>query len=179
MSQLFESIRIEDGKIHNQELHQDRVDQAFSKLFKRQEPLNLDSILGDVSLGEGLFKCRVSYTGTYSSVQIQPYVRKPPESLQIVVDDQIEYDLKYEDRRRDLITDTSYGNICLEKKGQWYTPAHPLLKGTQRARIIRDKRVIEKNIYLDDLFGYNEFMVINAMLPFDPIRALPIEQIYK
>ena len=44
-----------------------------------------------------------------------------------------------------LLTDTSIANIALYDGNDWYTPLHPLLKGTKRAELL-DKGVLkEKN----------------------------------
>lgn len=198
MFRLFESIRIEGGRFCNLDLHQERVNLAFSKIYPNQASIDLHSLLGDTSIDEGVFKCRISYDNYSNEITIQPYTKSAPSTLKVLVKDNIVYDLKYEDRnaldqlfnlraeaddilitRKGLITDTSYGNICLARKGKWYTPAQPLLAGTQRAYIIREKIVVEKDISLDDLYSYNQFMVINAMLPFDIQRAQSIDQIFE
>lgn len=194
---LFESIRVEDGVFHNLELHQARVNKTFSKLFSGYEPVNLESIVREIKPVEGVYKCRISYNHESNTINLSPYTKNPPSSLKIVTDNSIKYDFKYEDRteldrlyefrsRKDdilivknqLITDTSYGNICLAKNGKWFTPSQPLLHGTQRERVIREKLVFEKDIFPDDLFSFEQFMVINAMLPFDTKRAEPINQVY-
>lgn len=197
MYQFFESIRFEEGEFHNLELHQARVNRTFSKIFPGHLSLSIEQLIRDINHSKGLFKCRISYNQESSSISFQPYIKTPPSSLRIVIDNTIKYDFKYEDRteldrlyeikagkddilivRNHLITDTSYGNICLAKNGKWFTPSQPLLPGTQREYVIRGKMVFEKEITLDELFTYDHFMVINAMLPFETQRAEPINQIY-
>lgn len=194
---LFESIRFEDGEFYNMDLHQARVNRTFSKLFSGYDPVNLESIVREIKPVKGVYKCRISYNHESNVINLLPYSKNPPSSLKIVTHNSIKYDFKYEDRteldrlyklrsRKDdilivknqLITDTSYGNICLAKNGKWFTPSQPLLRGTQREYVIREKLVLEKNIFMDDLFSFEQYMVINAMLPFDTKRAEPINQIY-
>jgi 4-amino-4-deoxychorismate lyase len=194
---LFESIRFEDGEFHNMDLHQARVNRTFSKLFSGYEPVNLESIVREIKPVIGVYKCRISYNHESKAINLSPYTKKPPSSLKIVSNNSIKYDFKYEDRteldrlyklrsRKDdilivknqLISDTSYGNICLVKKGKWFTPFQPLLQGTQREYAIRKNWVAEKDISINELFTYDHFMVINAMLPFDTNRAEPINQVY-
>lgn len=198
MYQLFESIRFEDGVFHNLELHQARVNRTFSKLFSGYEPVNLESIVREIKPIEGVNKCRISYNHESNAINFSPYTNNSPSSLKIVTHNSIKYDFKYEDRteldrlyklrsRKDdilivknqLITDTSYGNICLAKNGKWFTPSRPLLHGTQREYAIRKKGIAEKDISINELFTYDHFMVINAMLPFEAERAEPISQVYK
>lgn len=194
---LFESIRFEDGEFHNLDLHQARVNRTFSKLFSGYEPVNLESIVREIKPVEGVYKCRISYNHESNAIKLSPYTKNPPSSLKIVTHNSIKYDFKYEDRteldrlyklrsgkddilivKNQQITDTSYGNICLAKNGKWFTASQPLLHGTQREYVIREKLVLEKDIFMDDLFSFEQFMVINAMLPFDKKRAEPINQVY-
>ena len=42
-----------------------------------------------------------------------------------------------------LLTDTSIANIALYDGNDWYTPLHPLLKGTKRAELL-DKGVLKE-----------------------------------
>ena len=194
---LFESIRFEDGEFHNMDLHQARVNKTFSKLFSGYEPVNLESIVRKIKPVIGVYKCRISYNHESKAINLSPYTKNPPSSLKIVSNNSIKYDFKYEDRtdldrlcklrsgkddilivKNQLITDTSYGNICLAKNGKWFTPSQPLLHGTQREYAIRKNWVAEKDISINELFTYDYFMVINAMLPFDTNRAEPIKQVY-
>ena len=113
---------------------------------------------------------------------------RPISSIQFVEVDSYSYDYKMADRSRlqefyllkgssdDIImtksgylTDTYYGNIALLKKGKWYTPAKPLLKGTMRSFLLNKGLVREKNIHKDDLKRYEALTIFNAMIPFKKI----------
>jgi 4-amino-4-deoxychorismate lyase len=199
MFRLFESIRYEDGQFHNLDLHQARVNKTFNKIFPDHLPLNLQSLTEDIKPLKGVFKCRISYNHESSSISLQHYNKNPPSSLKIVTHDNIKYDYKFEDRRElnqlyelrcgkddvliarnnGLITDTSNGNICLEKKGNWFTPAYPLFPGIQREFVIREKLATQIAIFTHELFTFDRFIVINAMLPFETQRAVPTDQIFK
>ena len=46
--------------------------------------------------------------------------------------------------KQGLLTDTSIANIALSDGTHWYTPAHPLLKGTKRAALLEEGILQEK-----------------------------------
>ena len=91
-----------------------------------------------------------------------PFSIQLPEisSFKIIHAD-IEYPLKYEDRheinhlfgqkgdadeiiiiKNGLVTDTSIANLAFFDKGQWITPAQPLLNGTTRQRLLDENKII-------------------------------------
>jgi len=99
-----------------------------------------------------------------------------------------EYEFKYADRSRlhqffdkrgtkddilmtknGLITDTSYANVALYKKGKWYTPKHPLLKGSSRKRLLEKGKILESDIHINQLQEYNSITIFNSMIPFQKI----------
>ena len=44
------------------------------------------------------------------------------------------------------LTDTSIANIALYDGYTWFTPAHPLLRGTKRAELLNKQLIVEKDI---------------------------------
>lgn len=145
---------------------------------------------------EGLHKLKLKYTimseGSLdiTSVEILPYTPKAIKSLKCVVCNNIKYPHKFQDRsaidaalskredcddiliiRNDHITDLSFANILFLYGDQWYTPDTPLLKGTCRERLLRNGIIQEARITKKDIFKFDKFMHINAMLNFDPERA--------
>ena len=89
-------------------------------------------------------RCRLTYARDVIRVECFPYHVRPVHSLQLVVQDDIDYRYKQADRRvldeafalRDtaddvlivrhgLLTDTSIANIALWDGCEWHTPAHP------------------------------------------------------
>lgn len=111
------------------------------------------------------------------------YHVKPIRSLRLVTHDTIDYSHKSTDRsqlnalyrqrgdaddvlvvKNGLITDTWYANVALLKGDQWYTPASPLLKGTKRAQLIHDGKLVETDVTPDKLDDYSQISIINAMI---------------
>lgn len=123
------------------------------------------------------------------------YHIKPIRSLRLVTHDTIDYSHKSTDRselnelyqqrgdaedilivKNGLITDTWYANVALLKRGQWYTPASPLLKGTKRAQLIHDGKLVEADITPDKLNDYSQISIINAMIDLGDL-VIPISAI--
>jgi 4-amino-4-deoxychorismate lyase len=78
--------------------------------------------------------------------------------------------------RRALITDTSYSNLAFRSRGQWYTPATPLLRGTMRESLLACGLLREANITPADLPLYDAVCLINAMMSLGRM-TLPIDSI--
>jgi 4-amino-4-deoxychorismate lyase len=130
------------------------------------------------------------------SVEYIPYVIKPIHHLQIVIHNTISYPFKYVDRKvlddcyarrqmaddvliakEGVITDTYYGNVAFYSDSTWYTPKTPLLKGTRRQQLLDNKRIMEKEILVDDLNNYSKLSIFNAMIPLGKV-VLNINNIY-
>ncbi len=79
--------------------------------------------------------------------------------------------------KKGLVTDTSYTNVALLKDEKWYTPAEPLLRGTQRAKLISEGKIIEQTIHLKDLHLYSKIKLFNAMMEFDSAPELEISSV--
>ncbi len=118
------------------------------------------------------------------SIEYIPYIPKEIHSLR-VVSSNIQYDLKYADRKsldallelnKDVddviiekdgyLTDTTIANIAFYDGKQWFTPQTPLLKGTMRAKLIDEGFLQTKNIKKEDLSGYTQVALMNAMIGF-------------
>lgn len=63
------------------------------------------------------------------------------------------------------ITETTIANILIKEKNYWITPAAQsgLLAGTYRDYLLRNKRVIEKKIKLDDLKSTDSLFLMNSL----------------
>jgi len=66
---------------------------------------------------------------------------------------------------KDEITEFTFGNVIVEKDGQWFTPpvACGLLAGTYREWLLCENKVKEKIIYKKDLFHYDAIYFINSV----------------
>lgn len=201
--QLIETLRMEDGQIERLSYHEARYENAMSHFFPDGSRRRLIDILRRHGLSvhnptldyPGTWKIHVDYDAGTDAVEVTPYHPKPVSSLQLVIDDDIDYSYKYADRhelyrclekRRDcddviivkdgLLTDTSYSNIALFDGSSWFTPRTPLLKGTMRAYLL-DKRIIKTaDIRPTDLASFKKVCLINAMLSLDQL-TVPINNI--
>nr|PZN51593.1 MAG: hypothetical protein DIU61_13050 [Bacteroidota bacterium] len=119
-------------------------------------------------------------------VELIPYTPRGVQTLLAVRDDSIEYPHKYRDRsaidrwfglrgtcddilivKNGEITDTSIANIAFRRNGQWYTPANPLLPGTQRQFLIDIGKIKPIAIRKEDVPSFESFRLINAMVGFE------------
>lgn len=187
MSRLIESIKLLDGKFHNLSYHEQRMTSSLKKLFNHNELIDLDRYLSSKRFPrEGLYKSRIVYDHRTMEIAFSPYAARPAQTLKIVEDDMIEYDLKFADRsaidrlfkrrgqcddilivRNGKVTDSSIANVVFRKGLNWYTPASPLLKGTMRQNLIEQKNIREEEILKKDIHSFETFKMINAMLEFD------------
>ncbi len=196
MSQFIESIRIVNGVPELVDYHNDRFNATRKLFFCVDDDLDLkQSISIPKAYQKGLVKCRVLYDLNILDVQFDPYQAAQIQTLQLV-DASVNYDYKFADRNElnqlkakaksadevlivnnGKISDTSFSNILFSKNGQWFTPDSPLLAGVQREFLLNERRVEEWCITPKELSRFESFMLINAMLPFDESRALPIQNI--
>ena len=193
MFQLIETIRLLDGQFGNLRYHEQRMQRAMKEIFGVDRKVNLEEVLSTYSKPTlGLYKCRMVYDNKRNEVEFISYTVRPAHWLRIVVDDTISYDHKFEDRReieRDFknrencddvliikkgrVTDTSQANIVFRRRNEWITPASFLLPGTMRQSLLDRKTIIEEEIHVDELSGFESFKLVNAMLMFDaPERSI-------
>jgi len=182
MCRLIETIKVQDGTIHNLALHQQRMDRSRRRLFGPLPPIDLEGLQYSAP-PEGLYKCRIVYNQSLHWVEFLPYHRREIRSLRLVEDDSIDYALKYEDRRHlqrlqqqsgacddiiivknGCITDSTYANLLFESEGRLYTPDTPLLPGIRREQLLREGRISERRITPGDVPHFERVHLINAML---------------
>lgn len=183
---LLETIRCENGQAAHLPYHQQRVDSSL-KALGHASHLDLAAVISPPD--DGLYRCRIIYDATACSVEYIPYLQRAVRSLQAVVADDLDYALKYADReeldrlfaqrgetddvliiKNGLVTDTSVANIAFYDGRQWRTPKHPLLKGTTRARLLDEKKIMEDEITVNDLAKFTHFALLNAMIGFNEIE---------
>lgn len=182
--------------MHNLSFHQERFNRARRELFGAP-PLILAELLSvPESLSPGLYRCRVVYDEKIGQVDFYPYEPRILRSLKVINADDLSYDHKYVDRRvidrvftergtcddilivkNHRITDSSIANIVFFDGVRWVTPCTPLLKGTQRAKLLATGKITEEEILLSDIGHFKCFRLINAMREFDFGVDIPIEKI--
>lgn len=194
MCRLLESIRCERGKLQNLRYHQARMNASVRKLFSIENRLRLDGIGIPPDCREGLFKCRVEYAESLLSVDFQPYRVREIRSLRLVTDDAIDYAHKFADRaalqrlleargecddilvvRHGRVTDTSFSNVAFSDGERWFTPARPLLCGTQREKLLAEGVVSAADIRAVELGRFEKVRIINAMIRFEDRCDIPLD----
>ena len=185
MYPLFETLCIENGKIQNIDLHQARYERSLCEYYGKSavKIFNLFSLIQlPEPLQNRLVRCRIDYNAETTQIQYFEYHKKIYRTFQPVIYDDIEYGLKYSDRslintlfaRRDVsdeiiiikngkATDCSIGNLIFRQGKKWYTPDTPLLRGTQREKLLQEGKIQEITIYQEDIVNFDEIKIINAM----------------
>ncbi|MEG0927799.1 MULTISPECIES: aminotransferase class IV [Chryseobacterium] len=196
MSQFIESIKVEDQEIFLLELHQKRVNQTFSN-FGKEDSIDLSKIYKNLQHDEdGLFKLRVSYDlDKRIRTQMIPYAIPEIHDFQLVENNSFDYSFKFEDRKEldkmkmkskaeeiiivknNHITDTSFSNLLFLKGKEWFTPTTYLLNGVQRQHLLKQKKIKEAEITLQNIKQFSHFQLINALNDFDDMFIYPIDRI--
>ena len=197
MCQLIEAIKVENGKFCNIDYHINRMKLSSRRLYHRDCDFNLTSILIPDKYIEGLVKLRIVYNLSIISHTFENYSIKKIESLKIIRDDWINYDLKYEDRseiinlyskrancddiiiiKNGLVTDSSYSNLIFIKGNDYFTPDKPLLMGTKRQKLIDEGKIKTLSILEKDIKKFDFVLLINSMMDLDNCPIILTEQIY-
>ncbi|MFP3596394.1 aminotransferase class IV [Chryseobacterium sp. SIMBA_029] len=196
MSQFIESIKVEDQEIFLLELHQKRVDQTFAH-FGKEGSIDLAKIFKHLQHDEnGLFKLRLAYDlDKRIRTQMIPYAIPEIADFQLVENNSFDYSFKFEDRKEldkmkmkskaeeiiivknNHITDTSFSNLLFLKGKEWFTPNSYLLNGVQRQQLLKQKKIKEAEITMQNIKQFSHFQLINAMNDFDDMFIYPIDRI--
>ena len=183
---LFETIKVQEGKVFNLEYHQKRVDNAYKNFYNKEPQLNLKSVINP--LENGLYRCKVIYNQNgLVSVDFFKYKKKEIKSIMLIENSDFNYSFKYTNReffeslyniyrntdefiitKEGYLQDFTIGNIALyhSKKKQWHTPSKPLLFGTTLMRYIDRKKLQLKDIHYTNLENYSKIALLNAMVDF-------------
>jgi len=185
---LFETIKIENGKIFNIEWHNQRFNQSRLELFKERKKIMLEEMITPPK--KGLFRCRVLFNKKIISIKYIPYQAKEINSIKIVKSD-LSYMYKYDNRdeisrlmekkydeiiieKNGFLTDTSIANIAFYDGINWITPSKPLLNGTMREQLLAKKLLIQKDIRKEDIKSFSNFALMNAMIGFQIKKSVTI-----
>lgn len=187
---LLETIKIEEGKIHNLLYHQRRCNESRLKLFNLTKPLMLEHIIQPPPTG--LYRCRIVYNQTIQSIEYIPYKAKEIHRLK-VVPSFMNYAYKFKNRdtlnallmlhpnvddiiieKNGYLTDTTIANIAFYDGVRWFTPDIPLLKGTIRAKLLDEGFLHTKPIKKEDLSQYTHVALMNAMIGFKILKQITI-----
>jgi len=186
---LFETIKIEDGKVFNIEWHNKRFNKSRYELFNLSKEINLlDYIITPPTLG--LYRCKIVYDKNIISVDYFPYQAKVFKTFKITPSN-INYNYKYFNRealdslksdgfddiiieKNGFLTDTSIANIAFYDGKHWLTPNTPLLEGTTRARLLKEAFLKEYPIKKEEIKNYPFFALMNSMIGFSIQKSVCI-----
>lgn len=186
---LFETLCIAQGKIKNIALHQQRYEQSVRQFYGKSavkifDLLHLIEKTAEFStaLSMPLVRCRIAYNQSSADVRFFPYQKKIFKTFQPIIYNDIDYALKYNNRdlldklfaqrgncdeiiiiKQGKVTDCSIGNLAFRKGKDWFTPDSPLLKGTQRHKLLLEGKIREKTLLAADIEKFDEIRLINAM----------------
>lgn len=187
MSLLFETIKCQNRRLHNLFYHNKRVRRTFENLFGIIGDFDFESNIEIPDwVGEGLYRCRVSYAEEINKVEFFEYNFKHPKVIQLDEYQSFNYDFKYEDRsgfqnllklyskaddvivtQNGLLTDATYANVAFFDGTKWFTPTTYLLLGTKREYLIDNQLLYEEEIAVKDLSKFKRIALINAMRDLD------------
>ena len=187
MFQLVESVRIENGKLHHIDLHNNRLNNARKVLWGKTDFVDLEKIIQiPDTINNQRYKCRVTTDGNQSTFSITPYIQRQIKTLRIVPFDTIDYTFKTNERtlldkafemragcddiiivKKGWITDAWAANLIFFDGKKWCTPSTPLLRGVQREYLLSTETIFEKKIQLSDLYCYKKVKLINALIDFE------------
>ena len=197
MCLLLETIKIVDGKPQNLDYHQARFEHAQKSLFglKNSELLS-ETIKVPEFAQKGLFRCRIIYSKSIEKIEFLPYSFRQIKTLRLVESNGIDYSYKFANRselenlfsqkgdcddviivKNGLITDSFAANLVFYDGQKWWTPDSPLLKGTKREKLLAEKTISACKIEVGDLQKYSLAGLINAMIDFNTMPVVSIENI--
>lgn len=195
---LLETIKLENGQLFNLEYHSRRMNEARQELFPGSTPIQLEAeIQVPENCHTGLYRCRMLYAERIETIEFIPQHVRSFSSLKLVTNNTIDYHFKYADRtalnelfakrenadeiiiiKNGELTDCSIGNLVFFDGEKWYTPSHPLLRGTQRQKLLENGEIFERNITSNDLVQYREAGIINAFFDIENMPRIKIENIF-
>lgn len=196
MYPLFESLCVQDGKLLNSQWHENRFQTSYNQYYGSPAPFFLlEGLNIPNNFSKGRVKLRIRYNQKDRIFHFEHYQTQKIESLQLVYTEELDYSFKYTERenlnalfsqkgksddvlivKKGRITDSSYANVVFFDGNEWWTPNHPLLKGTCRARLLSQEIIKEILLEVNDLKNFKGLKLINAMRDMDqPI--IPIENL--
>jgi len=198
MSQLIETIRLQNGVFYNLEYHEARMRRTLKELFDVTESRSLLEAVSKYDFPRvGLYKCRLVYNTIVQNFTFSEYDARPVQSLKLIDDNELSYNYKFSDRtklnnlfkqrsscddvliiKKGLVTDTTYTNIIFKKGTEWFTPASCLLQGTMRQQLIDLKKLRIIEISEFQIRDFEKFKLINSML-FDTGSEVDVSNIVR
>lgn len=195
----IETVRYAGGKLNNIDYHNERMNRTRAALFGATNFTDLRELIEIPDLlPSHVYKCRVTYELDILSVEWEQYIRRTIRTLKIVHAENIDYSFKYRQRhdlerlysqrnqyddviivRNGYLTDAYVCNIALFDGKNWVTPKNPLLRGTQRAKLLEEGTLVTAPLLLKDLPNFTNIRLFNAMMPWSEAIELPVSAIFE
>lgn len=192
MCQFIESIKLLDGLFYRIKYHQNRMNICANLFYPNADPVDLRLALNDSQPPEkGLYKCKVTFDSKIRKIEYLSYQKREISSLRVISTEIESLPYKKEDRtdfdkafvlrencdevllvKNGLLTDTTICNIALFDGFNWLTPALPLIYGVNRAQLLEEGKIVEKDIRLDELRNFSRIRLFNAMIEFGEIELI-------
>jgi 4-amino-4-deoxychorismate lyase len=196
MSQLLETIKLENGRLVNLKYHNARFNKARKELFSLPEEDLAELVQIPATCLTGVFRCRIVYQHVIEKVEFIPDQPREIHSLKVVENNTIEYPYKYANRntlqelycqrgdadeviiiKNGLVTDCSIGNLVFFDGKKWLTPDQPLLHGTQRENLLEQGKISEARISEKSLSKFSLAGIINTFYSLENMPCIKKEQI--
>lgn len=194
---LLETIKCLDGKLSNIEEHNERFNRSRRRCFNAGKEIHLQDVIEiPGSAKNGLFRCRITYSEKIEKIEFIPHHYREIKTLKLVEGNHIEYGFKFAYRKAldnlfeqrgdcddilivksGLITDSYTANTVFFDGAKWWTPNTPLLAGTQRSRLLGEKKIFECTISPEDILKYTLVGLINAMWDLEELKPIPVANI--
>ena len=194
---FVETIKIENGTIHNLDFHQERMCRTAFLHYGTKPEIRIDIATIPPHLQNDRVKCRVLYASDILSVEFHAYQPKKIQSLQLVTGNEIEYTHKSTDRnalnrlfdqrrgaddiiivKNGQLADSSFANLVFEAHtGELFTSNSPLLAGTKRAFLLKNGIIKEREIRVEDLPAYKKVYLINAMIDLEDEISVLVDEV--
>ena len=176
--QYFETIKCLDKEIFNLKYHKQRISKTIGL------NINLEDYIYPPN--NKLLKCKVIYDSDgILDVIFNRYIEREIKTFKFIYDDRLKYNFKNCNRididklyamrddkdeiiivQNGYITDTSIANIAIFNGNNWLTPKTTILEGTTKNRYLAEKKIIEKDITVDDFKNAEKIALMNAMIDF-------------
>ena len=198
MCRLIESIKVINGHFENIYFHNLRLNKARADLWNCRKEIDIaHEVAVPPEFCKGLYKCRILYSDEIEKVEFVPYRLPEIRSLKLIIDDDIVYNYKFEDRTRiaslfdqrhpcddiliiknGCLTDTSFCNVVLYDGENYYTPSTRLLSGAKRQLLLAEKKVFEKMIKATELHKFQSIYLVNAMIDLEDEVCIGIKNVF-
>ncbi len=195
---FIETLQIVDGHFTDPTPHLRRIHATLAEIGESGFllPAFADTVIPE-DKRTGCVKCRYLYDQHKGKMEFADYIPRKIRTLRMVEDNQIDYHLKYADRRplealwakrescddilivkNGEITDTSYSNVVLYDGMRYVIPRSYLLNGIRRRQLLSTGFAEEVPVAPSDLIDYQCLYLINSMLDIKDGICVDVQNIF-